>query len=97
MLPEATYIGFHTTIVDYADSIVHSEFRASDKGMLGKGVYCARSIANTIGKAQCEGGACIIAEIRMGKVFEFDKQTIYSTGKSTQRDQQLYHFVRFSE
>ncbi|CAF4756525.1 unnamed protein product [Rotaria sp. Silwood1] len=70
------------------------EFRASDKGMLGKCVYFARSIADTIGKAQCEGGACIIAKIRMGKVFEFDKQTIYSTGKSTQRDQQLYHFKK---
>ena len=71
---KATYIGFHTTTVDAAVSIVHSEFRPSSKGMLGKGVYFARSIDDTIGKAQISGGACIIAEVRMDRVFEFEKK-----------------------
>lgn len=71
-----TYIGFHTTTPSAAVSIAHSEFRPSAKGMLGKGVYFALSIEDTIGKANSEGGACIIAEIRMGNVFQFDKHSI---------------------
>jgi hypothetical protein len=94
--PKATYIGFHTTTPKAAVSIVHSEFRPSSEGMLGEGVYFARSIADTIGKAQNSGGACIIAEIRMGKVFEFDKNTIYLT-RNPRHDKALYSFVRSSE
>ncbi|CAF4180133.1 unnamed protein product, partial [Adineta steineri] len=46
--PNATYIGFHTTTPEAAVSIVHSEFIPSSVGMLGKGVYFARSITDTI-------------------------------------------------
>ncbi|CAF4201776.1 unnamed protein product, partial [Rotaria sordida] len=39
-------------------------------------VYFARSIEGTIGKAKSSGGATIIAEIRMGKVYEVDRDHI---------------------
>jgi hypothetical protein len=67
------YIGFHTTDPDSAIGIAHSEFRPGKNGWLGAGVYFARSIAGTIGKAKSEGGAHIIAEIRMGKVYEIER------------------------
>ena len=70
------YIGFHTTDPDSAISIAHSEFRPGKNGWLGAGVYFARSIAGTIGKAKSEGGAHIIAEIRMGKVYEIEREVI---------------------
>lgn len=93
----ATYIGFHTTTSNAAINIVHSEFRLSEKGMLGKGVYFARSIEDTIGKAQCEGGACIVAQIHMGKVFEFDKRTVYPIKGKSRRDEKLRDFVKLSK
>ncbi|CAF2162389.1 unnamed protein product [Rotaria magnacalcarata] len=70
--PNAIYIDFHTTMPEAAVSIVLSEFIASKGGLLGKSVYFARSIADTIGKAQNEGSACIIAEIQMRQIFEFN-------------------------
>ena len=66
-----TYIGFHRTTAESALAIAHSDFFRSTTPpqMLGFGVYFARSIKNTIGKARFDG-AIIVAEIRMGKVKE---------------------------
>ncbi|UJR07833.1 hypothetical protein I4U23_012116 [Adineta vaga] len=95
----ATYIGFHTTTPVAAVSIVHSEFRPSEEGMLGVGVYFARSIESTHGKAQAgrAGGACIIAVIQMGRVFEFNKETIYPPTKNAPVDRYLFNYVRKTE
>ncbi|CAF1358700.1 unnamed protein product [Adineta steineri] len=66
-----TYIGFHRTSAHAAAAIAHSDFRRSVKPpqMLGFGIYFARSIKNTDGKARFKG-AIIAAEIRMGNVKE---------------------------
>ena len=80
-LPQTTpgkvrYIGFHQTSPTAAVSIAHSDFRISDtyKGtMLGHGVYFARSIDATQGKAN-NGGAYICAEIEMGRVRKVGKE-----------------------
>lgn len=93
----ATYIGFHATKPDSAVSIVHSEFRCSLKGMLGKGVYFARSMGATIAKTQGGTGAYIIAEIRMGKVFEFDKDEVYPNPGTRHPNMQLRNFITSSE
>jgi hypothetical protein len=64
------YIGFHRTTPQAAVSIAHSDFAISTKyesTMLGHGVYFARSMAETEGKANSEG-AYICAEIEMGRV-----------------------------
>ena len=90
------YIGFHTTVPKSAVLIAHSEFRISDRGMLGKGVYFARSMQDTIGKANTSGGACIIAEIRMGRVFQVEKQSIYVTANNPYYNRDLHDFVRHS-
>ncbi|CAF3533975.1 unnamed protein product [Rotaria socialis] len=94
--PKAICIGFHTTTSEAAVSTVLSEFIASKRGLLGKGVYFARSIADTIGKTQHEGGACIIAEIPIRQIFEFDKKTIYQVGKDAHRAMNLRNFVQIS-
>ncbi|CAF5027590.1 unnamed protein product, partial [Rotaria sp. Silwood1] len=62
------YIGFHRTRADFAISIAHSDMNISQTPpqMLGFGIYFARSITNTEGKAR-EAGAYICAEVRMGK------------------------------
>ncbi|CAF3358318.1 unnamed protein product [Rotaria socialis] len=70
------YIGFHTTDPTSAISIAHSDFRSGKNGWLGPGVYFARSIDGTIGKAKSSGGAHIIAEIRMGKVLKVEREVI---------------------
>jgi hypothetical protein len=66
-----TYVGFHRTKAESAVGIAHSDFRQSmtPPQMLGFGVYFARSIAHTEGKARF-AGALICAEIRMGRVKE---------------------------
>ncbi len=93
---KGTYIGFHTTTPEIAVAIAHSEFKASKSGMLGKGVYFARSIADTIGKANADG-ACIIAEIRMGNVFEFHKQSIDTTDlRNPYYDRDLHNIISLS-
>ena len=92
-----TYIGFHTTTPEAAVAIIHSEFKSSEKGMLGKGVYFARSIEDTIGKARSKGGACIIAEVRMGKVLEIQKHQVYWTRNSVTYDANLVDFVLSSK
>jgi hypothetical protein len=76
--------------------LTDAEFTDSLKGMLGKGVYFARSIDDMIGKAN-NSGACIIAEIRMDKVFEFDKKSVYSRENNPHYDSQLRDFVCSSE
>ncbi|CAF4228023.1 unnamed protein product, partial [Rotaria sordida] len=65
----ANYVGFHRTKAEFAISIAHSDFRPSmtPPQMLGFGVYFARSIEHTKGKAR-NAGALICAEIRMGRV-----------------------------
>ncbi|CAF2096451.1 unnamed protein product [Rotaria magnacalcarata] len=66
------YIGFHRTTAEAAVSIAHSDFAISTNNkstMLGHGVYFARSMAETEGKANANG-AYICAEIEMGKVKE---------------------------
>ncbi len=66
-----TYIGFHQTTPESAIQIAHSDFLPSLKPpqMLGFGIYFARSLENTFGKAR-NNGAFICAEIRMGNVKE---------------------------
>ncbi|CAF3340086.1 unnamed protein product [Rotaria socialis] len=70
------YIGFHTTDPTSTISIAHSDFRSGKNGWLSPGVYFARSIDGTIGKAKSSGGAHIIAEIRMGKVLKVEREVI---------------------
>ena len=70
------YIGFHTTTPEAAISIAHTEFQPGSSGWLGAAVYFARSTAGTIGKAKSDGGAHIIAEIRMGNVYEVEREVI---------------------
>jgi hypothetical protein len=48
-------------------------------------------------KTQGGTGACIIAEIRMGKVFEFNKNEIYPIGRSNSFDKKKHSYVRNSE
>ncbi|CAF1213283.1 unnamed protein product [Adineta steineri] len=72
-----TYIGFHRTSAHAAAAIAHSDFRRSVKPpqMLGFGIYFARSIKNTDGKARFKG-AIIAAEIRMGNVKEVTRNEL---------------------
>ncbi|CAF1182477.1 unnamed protein product [Adineta steineri] len=78
-----TYVGFHRTTAESAVAIAHSDFRQSMKGsqMLGFGVYFARSIARTEGKARF-AGALICAEIRMGRVKEVTFDQLYTVRNS---------------
>lgn len=85
------YIGFHTTDHKAAMSIARSEFRPGKNGWLGPGVYFARSVKGTIGKAKSEGGGYIIAEIRMGKVYEVEREVI--TRSHDKFNKQIYDFV----
>jgi hypothetical protein len=64
-----TYVGFHRTSADAAVQIAHSDMRLSrtPPQMLGFGIYFARSIKDTGGKAR-HIGAIICAKIRMGEV-----------------------------
>ncbi|CAF0880702.1 unnamed protein product [Adineta steineri] len=66
-----TYIGFHRTSAHAAASVAHSYMHSSIKPpqMLGFGIYFARSIENTLGKARFKG-AIMAAKIRMGNVKE---------------------------
>jgi hypothetical protein len=89
------YIGFHTTDPQSAISIAHSEFRPGNCGWLGAGVYFARSIAGTIGKAKSQGGAHIVAEIRMGKVYEIEREVI--TKNHPRLDPKEYDYVHHSK
>jgi hypothetical protein len=69
------YIGFHRTTPAAAVSIAHSDFAISTKyesTMLGHGVYFARSMEETEGKANADG-AYICAEIEMGRVKEVNR------------------------
>ncbi|CAF4478813.1 unnamed protein product [Rotaria sp. Silwood2] len=79
------YIGFHTTTSEAAVSIAHSEFQPST------GVYFARSIDGTIGKARTGGSAYIIAKIRMGKVYEAHRNLLNK--KHPLFNPQVYDFV----
>ncbi|UJR24284.1 hypothetical protein I4U23_027251 [Adineta vaga] len=99
-----TYIGFHRTSAHAAAAIAHSDFRRSvtPPQMLGFGIYFARSIEKTVGKARFEG-AIIAAEIRMGNVKEVvfnelntvrntdnwhpEFDTVYYNHKNDQRDE----------
>jgi hypothetical protein len=47
---DSTYIGFHTTTPEAAVNIAKTNFIPSRRGMLGPGMYFARSLAATIGK-----------------------------------------------
>jgi hypothetical protein len=80
-----TYIGFHRTSAQSALLIAHSDFRRSTNPpqMLGFGIYFARSIKNTLGKARFEG-AVIAAEIRMGNVKEVSQNEL-NTVRNTDR------------
>ena len=69
-LGNTRYIGFHQTDAEAAVSIAHSDFKISTNPrttMLGQGVYFARSLDATSGKAN-NTGAVICAEINMGRV-----------------------------
>ncbi|CAF1118625.1 unnamed protein product [Adineta steineri] len=85
------YIGFHTTDPMAAISIAHSQFQPGRPGWIGQGIYFARSVAGTIGKAKSEGGAFIIAEIRMGRVYEVERQVI--TKGHARFDAQIYEYA----
>lgn len=65
------YVGFHRTRAQAAIAIAHSDFRPSmtPPQMFGFGIYFARSITHTEGKAR-HAVALICAEIRMGRVKE---------------------------
>lgn len=96
--PKATYIGFHITSPEAVASIVHSEFRCSKSGMLGAGVYFARSIDSAVYKAVGGKGAYIIAEIRMGRVYEFNRELAYITSGFKRPDNnELETFVKCSK
>ena len=66
------YIGFHATTTEAAKEIAHSNFRESSGGVLGAGVYFARSLRSTDGKANHEG-AWFVAQIRTGNVRELNE------------------------
>jgi hypothetical protein len=74
------YIGFHRTSAEAAAKIAHSDILPSrtPPQMLGYGIYFARSIKYTEGKARhgLTGGGIICANIRMGRVLEVDKTQI---------------------
>ncbi|CAF3514349.1 unnamed protein product [Rotaria sp. Silwood1] len=80
-----TYIGFHRTSAQSALLISHSDFRRSTTPpqMLGFGIYFARSIKNTLGKARFEG-AIIAAEVRMGNVKEVTKNELHTVRNTDQ-------------
>ena len=89
------YIGFHTTVPEAAISIAHSEFQPGKNGWLGAGVYFARSTKGTIGKAKSTGGAHIIAEIRMGKVYEVEREVI--TKNHPRYNDAIYDYVHHTK
>ena len=72
------YIGFHRTRADFAISIAHSDMKISQTPpqMLGFGIYFARSIERTEGKARNDG-AYICAEIRMGNVLVLKRSELH--------------------
>ncbi|CAF1112948.1 unnamed protein product [Adineta steineri] len=78
------YIGFHRTTGEAAIKISHSDMLSSTKPpqMLSFGIYFARSLKDTIGKARYgygkSGGAIICAKIRMGQVRVIEKGDIDS-------------------
>ena len=77
------YIGFHQTKPEYAVRIAHGDFMPSmnPPQMLGFGIYFARSLHNTFGKARNEG-AFICAKIRMGKVKEITRRQLHEVKDS---------------
>ncbi len=79
------YVGFHCTSADSAIKIAHSDFLRAMRPpqMLGFGVYFARSIAGTGGKARFSG-ALICAEIRMGRVKEVTYSRLHTVSNSKQ-------------
>ena len=89
------YIGFHTTDPDAAVSIAHSDFRTGTCGWIGAGAYFARSVSATWGKAKSDGGAHIIAEIRMGKVYEVERNVI--TKGHPRFDKDIYDYAHHSK
>ncbi|CAF5028553.1 unnamed protein product, partial [Rotaria socialis] len=89
------YIGFHTTTPEAVVSIAHINFRPSTKGWLGAGAYFARSVAGTIGKHRSAGGAWIIAEVHMGKVYEVLRNEIDRAHKNFNKEK--YDFVHYTK
>ncbi|CAF1489437.1 unnamed protein product [Adineta ricciae] len=71
------YVGFHRRGAEKAIKIAHSEMPLSRKEpqMLGFGIYFARSIEDTKGKAR-QDGAIICATIRMGKVLLVERSDV---------------------
>lgn len=82
---QPTYIGFHVTHPQHAVKIAKEGFLPSSQGMLGPGTYFARSLDAAYAKVGPQGGrgAWIIAEIRMGKVFEVHRGRIDSNTVSS--------------
>lgn len=74
-------IGFHQTTIAAAKSILTTNFRPSENGMIGPGIYFANNYDITDHKKRgCgEGGAIFCAKIDMGRVFEI-------VSKDDQRD-----------
>lgn len=70
-------VGFHQTDPKFLRSIALNGLRLGRVGMFGSGIYFARSIADTYGKAQNEGGAIIVALVDMGKM-----KTVYYANRS---------------
>lgn len=91
---KGVYIGFHRTSPKAAKSITHTEFRSSERGMLGKGVYFARSIEGAKRKAN-DSGAYFVVEVRMRRVFVVNKLDILNR-KTTETNEDLGNFVRRS-
>ena len=79
------YIGFHRTTPEAVVSIAHSDFRIStdySSTMLGHGVYFARSMEATEGKANADG-AYICAEIEMGRVKQVNRERSMNSLRGT--------------
>lgn len=93
--PQPHYIGFHTTTPEATILIAHGNFRNSVSGWLGAGVYFARSVDGTLGKHRSAGGAWIIVEVRMGKVYEVSRNKI--DPKHPMYDPNVYEYVTKSK
>ena len=92
------YIGFHTTTPESVVAIAHSNFLSSTKGWLGAGTYFARSVEGTAGKHRSTGGAWIIVEVRMGKVYEISRNLIDSSHASfNSKEYDFVHHTKWQE
>lgn len=95
---QPNHIGFHITEPKFAIDIAHSDFFPSKKGWVGRAAYFARSIDGCEGKYRSKGGARIIAEIHMGKVYEIEREVKTKTHARFDTAQYAYvHYGKWQE